>query len=167
MNHTLAKSKGTALVTALVLLVALTIVSMAGMQSTTVQMQISGNDEATIEAFQYAQSVVDAVVENPANFVVGASDGYTLCAYNEAGCDSATITLGNNLFTTVGVGQQGVQARVELLKVAGAPRMASNASSATAFNGAYFKVSGRYDLTSNDRGKSSVVQGFVMLIPKS
>lgn len=162
MKNISVHNSGTALVTALVLLVALTIVSLSGMQATSMQIQISGNDEAAVEAYQYAQSVVDAVIEDNGNFVVGASDGYTLCASSEAGCDSVSITLGNSMFSGL-----GLQAKVELLKLSGAPRLSSNASSAAAFDGAYFKISGRYDETSNNRGKANVVQGYLMIIPKT
>ena len=169
MNSNNLKTKGAALVTSLVLLMALTMVSLSAIQSTSVQMQISGNDEATIEADQYAQSVVDAVIENGSNFVVGAGNGYTICAAAETGCSQATIALTDPMFTSTSVGvsaTNGVQAKVELLKTAAAPRMGAGASSATAFQGAYFTVTGRYDKTTDNRGKSNVVQGFVMLIPK-
>ena len=54
MNAHTMHSKGAALVTSLVLLMALTMVSLSAIQTSAVQMQISGNDQATLEADQYA-----------------------------------------------------------------------------------------------------------------
>lgn len=163
MRTSMTTNKGTALITSLVLLMALTMVSLSAVQSTSVQLQISGNDEATVEAYQYAQSVVDAVIEQPSNFVVGTGAGFTLCAVAESGCDQVSIPLTSTMFSSV----TGLQAKVEHLKTSAAPRMGANASSATAFDGAYFTIAGRYNETANNRGLSNVVQGFVMLIPKT
>jgi len=160
LNRTvIKKSSGTALITALVLLVALTLVALSGIQSTSVQLQISGNDEATVEAYEYAQSVVDAVIETSTNFVVGANNGYTNCLNAGAGCDASSINLTEAMFAGV-----GIQAKVELLKIGQSPRLV-NGNSLTQTNGAYFSITGEYDETANNRGKSEVVQGYVMIIP--
>ena len=149
---------GTALITALVLLVALTMVSLAGIQSTSVQLQISGNDEETINAYEYAQSVVDAVIENQSNFSVGATNGYTICMSAETGCNDTPITLSETMFSSV-----NLQAKVTLVKVGPAPRM-TNASDLENTTAAYFDVKGRYDETGNQGGKANVVQGLVKVI---
>lgn len=168
MQHSMLKNQGAALVTSLVLLMALTMLSLSAIQSTSVQLQISGNDEATIEADQYAQSVIDAVIETSTNFVVGTSNGYTVCAANESGCNATTIALTDPMFTNVGVtSTTGVQAKVVLIKTSTAPRLGNTASSAAAFSGAYFSIHGRYNETANNRGQSNVVQGFVMIYPKN
>jgi len=164
-------NKGAALVTSLILMLALTMVALSAIQTSAVQVQISGNDEDTLTANQYAQSVVDAVIETPVNFIVGASDGYTVCAATATGCDKVAVTLPtNSMFTKVNGGVNdttGVQAKVKLLKTGTAPRLGANASSAAAFSGAYFTITGSYNETSNNGGKSSVVQGFVMVYPKN
>lgn len=169
MNNRFKNSHGAALVTSLVMLMALTMVSLSAIQTTAIQVQISGNDEATLEADQYAQSVVDAVIEKSTNFVVGSKNGYTVCAINDIGCDATTISLTDPMFVDPNVTvnpSNGVQARVELLKTSAAPRLSTHASSATAFNGAYFTITGSYNRTKENRGKSNVVQGFVMIFPK-
>ena len=155
----LTHSSGAALITALVLLVALTLVALSGIQTSNVQLQISGNDEATVEAYEFAQSVVDAVIENSTNFVVGANIGHTTCMNAEPGCNATSINLTENMFTNV-----NIQAKVELLKIGQSPRLV-NGNSTSQTNGAYFSVTGDYDETANSRGKSEVVQGYVMIIP--
>lgn len=170
MNIRIKKTQGAALVTSLMLLMALTMVSLSAIQTTATQVQISSNDEAILEADQYAQSVVDAVIEKSTNFVVGSKNGYTVCASSDTGCDAVTISLNDPMFIDPNVtvsAKNGVQARVELLKTAAAPRLSTHASSATAFNGAYFTITGSYNRTQENRGKSNVVQGFVMIYPKN
>jgi len=170
MNYHSQKNKGAALVTSLVLLLALTMVSLSAIQTSSVQVQISGNDAATLEADQYAQSVVDAVIEDPTNFVVGASSGFTVCAATASDCNQVSIPLKDTMFTSLQGGVNdttGVQAKVKLVKTGTAPRLGAKASSATAFSGAYFAINGSYNETSNDGGRSRVVQGFVMIYPKN
>lgn len=158
-QNSIKQSSGTALITALVLLVALTLVALSGIQSTSVQLQISGNDEATVEAYEYAQSVVDAVIEKSTNFVVGANIGYTTCLNAGPGCNASSINLTETMFSGV-----NLQAKVELLKIGQSPRLV-NGNSTSQTNGAYFSITGEYDETANSRGKSEVVQGYVMIIP--
>jgi hypothetical protein len=158
MMNTLNKQHGTALVTALVLLVALTMVSLAGIQSSSVQLQISGNDEETIQAYEYAQSVVDAVIETPSYFGVGVANGYTICMTDETGCNDTPISLSEDMFTG-----KTLQAKVTLVKVGPAPRM-YNANDLENTTAAYFDVKGRYDETGNNGGKANIVQGMVKVI---
>ena len=158
MQTAFNKQGGTALITALVLMVALTMVALAGIQSSSVQLQISGNDEETVHAYEYAQSVVDAVLEDNDNFPVGSSDGYTICMSSEAGCNATSITLSESMFSGV-----NLQAKVTLVKVGSAPRMV-NASDLENTTAAYFDIKGRYDETGNRGGKANVVQGLVKVI---
>lgn len=155
--------QGTALITSLVLLLAMTIVALAGIHTTTAQLLISGNDEATIEAHEYAQSVIDELIETPSVFDVGTSDGYTVCTGGESSCNDTSLTLSSSMFSGPVVGT-GITARIELLKVATAPRLYSG-NSASVTQGAYFSITGKYDETGSGKGKASVVQGYVILLP--
>lgn len=161
------KNHGAALVTSLILLMALTLVSLSAVQSTAVQVQISGNDQDTVTADQYAQSVVDAVIEHSTNFVVGASPGYTVCAITDNNCNQYVNSLTDPMFNSGGVSvnpNNGVQARVTLVKTGTAPRLATRASSAAQFEGAYFKITGSYN--EPKKAKADVVQGFVLVVRK-
>lgn len=156
------KSKGAALVTSLVLLAALTIVSIAAMSSTTAQLQIVGNDEAMMDAHERAQSVVDAVMEQNGPFVIQGDAGYTVCNANVSGCNQSTITLTDSIFTT----SNSIKAKVELANTNYAmPRVAE--SSSKYFQSTLFEVTGSYDETSSDQGKAEITQGYVVLVPKS
>lgn len=172
------RNTGAALITSLVLLMALTMVALSAVQSTAVQVLISGNDENTLQAKQYAQSVVDTVMQNDTNnFVIGAKDGYTVCAVSDPSttCDQTNLAIPGTMFGNIGISAtNGVQARVKFLKNGTAPRLNVNqASSASAFRGAYVAVTGSYDVSPNNStsvkpdGKATVVQGYVLILPKS
>ncbi len=157
-----SNNKGAALVTSLVLLAALTIVSIAAMSSTTSQLQVVGNDEAMMDAHERAQSVVDAVMEQNGPFVIQGNAGYTVCNANVSGCNLNTITLTDSIFTS----STSIQAKVELANTNYTmPRVAE--SSSKYFQSTLFEVSGAYDETSNNQGKAEIVQGYVVLVPKS
>ncbi len=159
--HNIQNSKGAALITSLVMLMALTVVSIAAMSSTTAQLQMAGNDHDTADAYGRAQSVVDAVLELPTAFVVQGDAGYTVCNSGVAGCDANSIIFSDALLTG-----SNVQAKVELLS---ANYVASRASgdSASKTTPVLFSVTGSYDDTGNDRGKAEAVQGLVVIIPKA
>lgn len=173
MHSRMPKSKGAALVTSLILLMALTMVSLAAIQTTAVQVQISSNDQLTIEADQYAQSVIDNVIENSANFPVSNTSNYTICAVTGSGCNATGVTLSDPMFSTSAVGinpTDGVQAKVQYLKTGTTPRMAASAaSSANSFKSAYFSITGSYDKTGTggNGGKSTIVQGFIFSYPQN
>lgn len=170
-------NKGAALITSLVLLMALTMVALSAIQTTAVQVLISGNDENTLDARQSAQSVVDDVIQNAANkFIIGAKSGYTVCAVQDAAnsCDKVDSTIiTSSMFSTIGINAtNGVNAKVKFLKNGTAPRLNVNqASSASSFRGAYVTVTGSYDVppatSGKPDGKASVVQGYVMILPKN
>jgi Tfp pilus assembly protein PilX len=162
MKQQTKNNHGAALITSLVLLVALTMISLSAMQSTSVQLQISGNDEAGVEADQFAQSIVDAILVNAATLPVAPNTGYTLCYITGTGCDAVALSLTSGMFST-----SGVQAKVEYLKTGALPRTGpSRVSSAQQFQAAYYEVRGEYDATSNGRGKSDIVQGIFVKITK-
>lgn len=177
-TNTLQLNKGAALITSLVLLMALTMVALSAVQTTAVQVLISNNDENTLDARQYAQSVVDTVIQNnSSNFIIGAKTGYTVCVVQDAAnsCDKTGMTLTGNMFSKIGASAtDGVQARIKFLKNGTAPRLNVNqASSASSFRGAYVSVTGSYDVPPGSSapgkpdGKASVVQGYVMILPKT
>lgn len=155
------KQRGATLVTSLVMLVALTIISVAAMSSTTSQLQIATNDEQMITAYEQAQSVVDAVMEQNGPFVILGDSGYTTCNTNVTGCDNYAITLSEPIFSST-----NTQAKVELVNANyQMPRVAE--SSSKYFQSTLFSVTGTYDETSSDQGKAEVVQGYVVLVPKA
>lgn len=157
-----SNNKGAALITSLVMLMALTVISIAAMSSSTVQLQVAGNDESTLDAFERAQSVVDAVMDQNGPFILQGSSGYTTC-YNISGCNNTTaITLSNSIFSG-----SGVQAKVTLISSSTANLRTTNASSASGTTSILYSVTGYYDDTGAGQGKAEVTQGYVLQVPKS
>lgn len=157
-----SKTKGAALVTSLVLLAALTIVSISAMTSTTAQLQVVGNDELTMDAYEQAQSVVDAIIDQNGPFVLQGTNGYTVC-YNITGCDNSTsITLSDSIFSG-----SAVQAKVTLINSNATNLRTANASSAANTMSVLYTVTGSYDNTGQEQGKAEITQGYMLTIPKS
>lgn len=158
----LPNNKGAALVTSLVMLMALTVISIAAMSSSTVQLQVVGNDESNLDAFERAQSVVDAVIDQSGPFVAQGTSGYTTC-YNITGCSNSTpIAFSNSFFSGT-----EVQAKVTLVSTNSANLRTANASSASGTMSILYTVTGYYDDTGAGQGKAEVTQGYVLQIPKS
>ena len=160
MHRYSKNNKGTALVTGLVLLLALTVIALSGIQMSSIQLLISSNDESAVASQEFAQSIIDEIIETPSNFKVGASNGYTRCTSNDD-CDDETLTLTSTMFTS---SNADITGSIELLRVSATPRMAQG-NSASITQGAYFSISGSYDNTDNYGGKANVVQGYVMVLP--
>jgi hypothetical protein len=163
--YTLNHSKGAALVTALVLMVSLTMFALASMRGSTTQLTLSGNDEARVEAYERAQSIVDAVVDDDSYFVVAGQAGYSVCTSNISGCDKSTISLSGSPFTSSET--DGIQARVMRLVPENMPMPRIAESSGDKFDTALFSISGEFDESKLGRGKAKVVQGYLMLVPKA
>jgi hypothetical protein len=134
-------------------------VALAGVRSSSTQLTISGNDELTVEAYEYAQSLVDAVIETPVSFVMGTNAGYTSCMVTETGCDNTNLSLSETMFSGL-----NLQAKVTFLKSGPMPRKAK-ASSLDQTSGAYFDIYGKYDETANNKAKAEIGQGMVIVIP--
>ena len=162
--HNLKHQQGAALITALILMMALTLYALASMSTTTTQLTISGNDESTVEAYERAQSIVDAVVEVDTNFKVTGGSGYSICTSNISGCDLTTITLSGIIFDISGTRDK---AKIERLVPENIPMPRAAESSGDKFETALFSVTGSYDNVANGTGKAEVVQGYLLLIPKT
>lgn len=162
----LKQSNGAALVTALVLMVSLTMFALASMRGSTTQLTLSGNDEASVEAAERAQSIVDAVVDETSNFVVAGDEGYSVCTSNVSGCDKNTISLSGAPFSSSE--SDAVKARVVRLapESVSLPRGVAE-TSGDKFDSALFSIRGEFDESGLNRGKATVVQGYLMLVPKA
>ena len=79
-NSTLPRrQQGVVLVVALVLLVAITLLSLAGISTTTLELQMATNQQERVNAFQQAEAGIDGVVSNLNNFPVTGPVGAERC----------------------------------------------------------------------------------------
>ena len=179
------RQTGSALLVSLLILIIITILSLSAMNSSMMQQRMAANFQAEMEAFEYAQSIMDVIL-NENHFEVKSpdSDGddfeeYTSC-YSSSGstdiddsrgndCNDATsidsylssilsdnLHVSNSTAVTAEIAQFG--------ELAGFRSKFDKGSSAGSFSYISFEVRAAYDDTANSYGKSEVVQGYILQI---
>jgi len=140
--------QGAALLTALSFLTIITIIAVVAMQSSNMQLRMANSQDEKSSAREISQSCVDNVINDPNNFVVTGTAG----------------TVNNKV--TVNALSEFSQTQLTLteLDLGGAPRGVG--SSADKFQMALFDIACVYDDTASGRGKDSLQQGFLLIVPK-
>ena len=70
---------GIVLFTALVFLIVVTMIGVASMRSSTLELRMSLNEESRVSAFQQAQALTDAIIFTPSTTPVVGGVGYRIC----------------------------------------------------------------------------------------
>ena len=143
-----AFQQGAALLTALAFLTIITIIAVVAMQSSSTQLRMANSQEEQVAARQVSQSCIDNVINNPNNFVVtGKQDqentNVTVTALTEFSHTDLTLTELDLMSAPRGIG-----------------------SSADKFQASLFDINCAYDNASAGRGKDTLSQGFLLLVPK-
>jgi Tfp pilus assembly protein PilX len=141
--------QGAALLTALALLTVITIVAVVAMNSSNMQLRMANSQEEKANAREIAQSCIDNIINDPNNFVVTGKTGTV---------KNATVS------ASVLSEFQNTNLNLTELGMMSAPR--GFGSSADKFKAALFDVACSYDNTAANRGKDSLVQGFLLIVPK-
>lgn len=157
------KQNGAVMLVSLVLLTILFLVTTTGLRTGVTESQMTGNEQVRLEAFERAQSIVESVIVNTANFPVSGNVGDTNCL-NIAGCTESTVAVDSGLMS----GAYGARTSVEITRLAPlySPPPRGMASSASLFQVASMQVEATYDGASEKLGKSIVGQGLVVLVAK-
>ena len=161
---TFRRQSGVILVTSLVFLIAITLLAIASMRSSTIGLHMSQNEESRIVAIQGAQALADAIVSDPNTTPVIGEPGFTICTATQTNCTRNDLTMTNAImaqYTTSGV----VSARVERMFPALRPAPRGVESSMDKFVGASFEVTSTYDRVAEGLGKQTVVEGILVLVP--
>jgi hypothetical protein len=91
------RQRGVVLIVALVLLVAITLLSLAGISTTTLELIMATNQQARVTAFQQAEAGIDAATASLENFPVSGLVGAERCTpdFNDddVDCGATNITL--------------------------------------------------------------------------
>lgn len=158
-NH--SKQRGVVLAVSLILLIGVTLVSLASLHTGLTEIIMSGNEEAKTTAFQKAQSGVESIVADESNFEVVGSVGSTDCTASMSG---ETCTQTGLTFPT-GFDSTQHWAKTERLnpEFACPPRVF--ATSCDIFQVAHFSVDSRFTDVVKRGGRSQIVQGFMVLVP--
>lgn len=157
-----SRQGGAALVTTLILLVIVTLASLATIRSSRLELRMAGNTESRLQAFQAVQALSDAVFATPALVPVVGSTGFRLCTPTVAACDRSTIIVPGALAGHIDAGELTA---VVLQQGEGiVPRGLE--TSADRFSGVRFQVTTTFDRTADNLGRAGVVQGMLVLVPR-
>lgn len=151
---------------ALVFLVAISLLTVASMRSSSIGMRMAQNEEARISAEQGAQSLADAIVSNAASTPVVNDVGFTACTSGESGCDVSTLVPDDSTVAAA-VSAGYVSARVERLEplYRNPYRSGAAASGLGDFDMATFQVIATFDRSAAGLGRQRVAEGVMVLVP--
>lgn len=168
-----ARQTGAALFTALMFLIVLTLISLAAMRSSTLEMRMASNDEARLTAFQRTQAVIDATIAVTDNVQVIGDVGRRVCTGTAAAdtpdgedCDVYGIDLADDTYDT-DVNDGIIKVAVTRLSPAESPAPRALGTSAAVYSVATFKIDALYDGTEDGLGRGRIVEGVMVLISKS
>jgi len=140
--------QGVALLTALTFLTIITIIAVVAMDSSNMQLRMANSQEEKSTAREISQSCIDNVINDPNNFIVTGtpdtvSSNVTVTALTEFSHTDLTLTELDLMAAPRGIG-----------------------SSADKFQTSLFDISCSYDDAASGRGKDSLAQGFLLMVPK-
>ena len=152
-----SQERGVALAVALFLLVILTLLALSGIRLSTMELRIATNDELRVQAFEQAQSLIDATIRDFNNTpVVGPN--VVLCARD---CTNATVTLPDSYDDDIA--NDRIQVTIQRIEPQSAEPPVGTGFSLTTFDAAYLRVDGTYDHTADGRGKAQINEGVAVV----
>ena len=161
------RQKGTALMVALIILIGITLLSIAGINTSILELRMARNLESTSNTFQVAMAALDYVVSDDANLPttgpLDTPDPVTLPqdtpAYDGELFDCSDGDCGN------GAGEEITTTATRLADCAPPPR-ARLATSLPAFSAFEYEARARVDKNATGNGRTEMVLGYILLGPK-
>jgi Tfp pilus assembly protein PilX len=147
------RERGTALFVAMILLIGVTLLSIASVHTGTMELRMAQNREDSSHTFQTALAAVDYVIEDSSN----------LPAVGPLLVPQA-VALNDPLFQTTG--SDTVTASAARLEDCALPPRARQATSLTAYSAFKYEVTAEVDKNDSGMGRSGVAQGYILLGPK-
>jgi hypothetical protein len=148
-----ARQRGVVLVVVLMMLIGITLISMAAVNTSVMELRMARNAEDTVNNFQTALSAVDFVISDTANLpTVGPL------------MQPAPVTLSGSVFG-VASGDTLTASAVRIGECGLPPRMRA-ANSLMAFSAFDYEITANLDKNSTGRGQTGVVQGYLQMGPK-
>lgn len=145
--------RGVVLVVVLMMLIGVTLISMAAVNTSVMELRMSRNSEDTINNLQTALSAVDFVISDPANLpTVGPL------------MTPAPVTLTGSLFG-VAAGDSITASAVRVSECGLPPRMRAS-NSLMAYSSFEYEITANLDKNDSGMGQTGVVQGYLQLGPK-
>lgn len=169
----LKPQRGAALFTALIMLIALTLVALASLGTSLLELRMSGNEELAMSAYQSAEAAaevatIDALKQEPQYVKPRGGKGATTC-YNTNSAygwpDPCDYTV------PAAAIPPPVNTRAHHIKITQTidsgvpPASGRRATSAKHFSAASFEAESIFDKSGQGQGKAAVVQGLLQLLP--
>jgi len=145
--------KGVVLIVVLMMLIGITLISLAAVNTSVMELRMARNAEFNVNNFQIALSAVDFVISDPANLP-------TLGPLMQ----TTPVPLTGTVFA-VGTGDT-VTAAVARAGECGLPPRMRTANSLMAFSAFDYEITADLDKNGSGMGRTGIVQGFVQLGPK-
>jgi len=147
------RQQGVTLVVVLMMLIGITLVSMAAVNTSVMELRMARNAEYGVNNFQTALSAVDFVIADPANLpTVGPL------------MQPAPVSLTGPLFG-VDTGDTMTASAIRVGECGLPPRMRA-ANSMMAFSAFDYEITANLDKNGSGMGQTGVVQGFLQMGPK-
>ena len=163
-----SSQRGVALVISLILLVVITMIALTTIRFSTQELNFASNDTLKVEAFESAQSLVDATIATPANTpVVGqcAPVPYTVCLPGQTCNGQSTLALADGwLDSEIAAGNVTIQVQRVCPNLGPPPR--GFGTSVVLFSAANFSVQAMYNMSSQGQGRTGINEGVIVLVPK-
>ena len=183
------RQTGAALAISLLILFVMTLLGIAAMRSSRLELKLAQNAESRVNALQTAQAVADAVTQSDSNLSVSAGPGYIGC-FASSGTDSGGFSLAPDTLPNASLDQypcsdsattstaltfgvttlpshvyaQAIRETPEFLTTA---TLRGGGNSGRSYDFARFTVTGGYDSSAAGFGAAEVTQGTLKLHAKS
>jgi hypothetical protein len=154
--------RGIALATALIFLSVLTLLGLATLRLSSIELKMAQNDHARVSALEIAQAAIDATIDDPSNTPVSLFGPVSRC-FGESGdlsCAGAELILSGALF------DEGVYAQALLTEPAEQPVTNLLITSSDKFALATFTLRAKYDRSAEGLGAADIEQGYIELLPR-
>lgn len=147
------RERGVVLAVVLMMLIGITLISMAALNTSIMELRMARNTEFGVNNFQTALSAVDFVISDPANLpTVGPLMTPT------------PVTLTGSLFSA-STGDVVTASAIRVSECDLPPRM-GNANSLMAFSAFNYEITADLDKNVSGMGQTGVVQGYLQIGPK-
>jgi Tfp pilus assembly protein PilX len=160
------KQKGLAMMVAMLILIALTLIVLSGSRNTTMQLRMSSNLQSHVEAVEHAQAGLDLAETIPAKLIPTSAD--VLCTENHPGVNNCgpvdiedMVTMPTAMNYSSGGTSSLVLERDTASKGGACPLEPGKAVSRRTFDCSYFKATSTFDDTGNGQGKATLVTGLI------
>ena len=152
--------RGASLFTALIMLVAMSVIALGSLTTSLMEVRMAGNSESTMSAFASAQAGIEVAVNGADDyFVVAGAKGDTRC-FGYTGCTNAISSVPAPLDASYS------KLRVTRTTDTGCPpRTKDNATSCAKQNATTFVTESEFDGAAAGKGRAQLVQGYIQLIP--